>query len=178
MPYKRRRQASETSSRSQYPSRRQSLSKQSSVSRSIARSSPALPPLPPQNRLSLRGPGSSIAGSSIHREEYVRAEIVETDAEIQAREDADEMNEVVLAVDMRDRGTIGCAYYIVREEKLCLMEDIKLAGLDIVDTLKLHAQPTLILISTRSDERLEDDLAKDARGIDRGDEASRLPKEN
>lgn len=82
------------------------------------------------------------------------------------------MNEVILAVDMRERGTLGCAYYIAREEKLCLMEDIKMAGLDLIDTLKLHAQPTLVLISTRSDERLEEYLAKDARGIERGDEAS------
>lgn len=79
------------------------------------------------------------------------------------------MNEVILAVDMRERGTIGCAYYVTREEKLCLMEDIKMAGLEIVDTLKLHAQPSLIIISTRSDEKLEEHLAKDARGIDRGE---------
>lgn len=85
------------------------------------------------------------------------------------------MNEVILAVDKRERGTIGCAYYIAREEKLCLMEDIKMAGLDIIDMLKIHAQPTLILISTRSDERLEEHLAKDARGIDRGDDASKYP---
>lgn len=103
----------------------------------------------------------------------MHTEVTETDAEIQAREDSDAMNEVILAVDMRDRGTIGCAYYIAREEKLCLMEDIKMAGLDIIDNLKLHAQPTLILISTRSDESIEEHLAKDARGIDRGDEASK-----
>ncbi|KAE8444261.1 hypothetical protein EG329_000761 [Mollisiaceae sp. DMI_Dod_QoI] len=117
-------------------------------------------------------PSSSVAASSSHREENVQAEIIETEDEIQAREDSDAMNEVILAVDMRDRGTIGCAYYVAREEKLCLMEDIKMAGLDIIDTLKLHAEPTLILISTRSDEKLEDHLAKDARGIDRGDEAN------
>jgi DNA mismatch repair protein MSH5 len=54
------------------------------------------------------------------------------------------------------------------------MEDIKIAGLDVVETLKLHAQPTAILIGTRSDEKLEDHLSKEARGIDRGDEASRF----
>jgi DNA mismatch repair protein MSH5 len=81
------------------------------------------------------------------------------------------MNEVIMAVDMRS-GTIGCSYYIAREEKLCLMQDIKFGGLDIIDTLKLHAQPTRILISTRSEEKLEEHLSKEARGIDRGNEAS------
>lgn len=84
------------------------------------------------------------------------------------------MNEIIMAIDMREKGTVGCAYYIAREEKLYLMQDIKMAGLDIVDTLKRHAQPTLILISTRSDEQLETHLSKEARGIDRGDEASKL----
>lgn len=83
------------------------------------------------------------------------------------------MNETILAVDMRDKGTVGCAYYTAREEKLYLMEDIKMANLDIIDTLKIHAQPTLILISTRSEEKLEEHLSKDARGIDRGDEESK-----
>ncbi|KUJ20542.1 uncharacterized protein LY89DRAFT_578807 [Mollisia scopiformis] len=172
MAFKRRRLTSGTSSRSQSSSRPQSFSRLSSVPRSNAASSPALPPLQPQKRLSLGIRGSSVASSTLRGEEDVRAEHLETEAEIQAREDADEMNEVILAVDMRDRGTIGSAYYVTREEKLCLMEDIKMAGLDIIDTLKLHAQPTLILIRTRSDEKLEDHLAKDARGIDRGDEAN------
>jgi DNA mismatch repair protein MSH5 len=98
--------------------------------------------------------------------------VVETDADIQTREDSDAMNEVIMAVDMKERGTIGCAYYIARKEKLCLMEDIKMAGLEIVDSLKLYAQPTVVLISTRSEERLEEHLNREARGIARGDEAS------
>ena len=84
------------------------------------------------------------------------------------------MNEIILAIDMKDRGAIGCAYYIAREEKLCLMEDMKMAGLDMVELLKLHAQPTIILISTRSDETLEEHLNKEARGIDRGEGASKF----
>ena len=47
-----------------------------------------------------------------------------------------------------------------------------MAGLEIVDTLKLHANPTVVLISTRSEEGLENHLSRDARGIDRGDDAS------
>lgn len=97
---------------------------------------------------------------------------IEADDDIREREESDAMNEIIMAVDMKERGTIGCAYYVAREEKLCVMEDIKMAGLETIDTLKLHVQPTVILISTRSDERLEEHLRRDARGIDRGDEAS------
>jgi DNA mismatch repair protein MSH5 len=83
------------------------------------------------------------------------------------------MNEIIMAIDMKERGTLGCAYYIAREEKLCLMEDVKMAGLDIVDMLKMHAQPTVLLISSRADEELEDHLSKEARPIDRGDDDSK-----
>ncbi|KAM3071187.1 hypothetical protein ACMFMF_007662 [Clarireedia jacksonii] len=86
----------------------------------------------------------------------------------------DSMNEIIMAVDMKDRGSVGCAYYVAREEKLCLMTDISMGGLDIIDTLKVQAEPTTILISTRCDETLEDHLGKDAKGIDRGDEASEI----
>jgi DNA mismatch repair protein MSH5 len=96
----------------------------------------------------------------------------ETEADLQLREDSDAMNEIIMAVDMKDRGTTGCAYYIAREENLCLMEDIEMGGLGIIDTLKLHVQPTTVLISTRSDEKLEEHLSKEAHGIDRRDDAS------
>jgi DNA mismatch repair protein MSH5 len=99
---------------------------------------------------------------------------VETDAEIQEREDLDTLNEIIMAVEMKERGPVGCAYYIAREEKLYLMEDIKYAGLEIIDTLKIHIQPTIVLISTRCEETLEEHLGKEARGIDRGDDASKF----
>jgi DNA mismatch repair protein MSH5 len=104
--------------------------------------------------------------------DVVRAFEVESEEDIEHRENSDSMNEIVMAVDLRDRCTIGCAYYIAREEKLYLTEDIKMAGLEIIDMLKVHVSPTVILISTRSDESLEDHLMKDARGIDRGDDVS------
>jgi len=119
------------SSRGRSPSRPQPFARLSSVPRSIPPSSPALPQLPRQNRVSPR-PNSSHASSAYRDQDVIRAPIRESDAEIEAREDSDAMNEVIMAVEMRDRGTIGCAYYIAREEKLCLMEDIKMAGLDIL----------------------------------------------
>ncbi|TVY50120.1 MutS protein-like protein [Lachnellula occidentalis] len=189
MAYKRRRlgpvsgSGSGSGSASQTPvsSRAQTFTRLSSVPRSSvpSQSSPSLPPNPHQERLSLPQAHSRVSLLSSSRAENVpsrapkspRAAYEETEAETQQREDADSMNEVIMAIDMKG-GTIGCSYYIAREEKLCMMQDIKYGGLDTVDTLKLHAQPTRILISTRSEERLEEHLSKDARGIDRGDEAS------
>lgn len=47
--------------------------------------------------------------------------------------DADALNEVVMAVNMTERGTVGCAYYAAREEKLYFMEDVKMGGADVVE---------------------------------------------
>lgn len=51
--------------------------------------------------------------------------------------DLDSLDEVVMAVNLTDRGTVGCAYYVAREEKLYFMEDVKLGGADIVDARTL-----------------------------------------
>lgn len=54
-------------------------------------------------------------------------------------EEADHLNEVIMAIDLRDRGTVGCCYYVAMEEKLYLMEDVKHGGLEVVQACK----PTL-----------------------------------
>ena len=41
-----------------------------------------------------------------------------------------------MAVDVKVRGTVGCSYYVAREEKLYFMEDVKLGGLEVVDMCK------------------------------------------
>lgn len=41
-----------------------------------------------------------------------------------------------MAVDVRERGTVGCAYYVAAEEKLYFMEDVKLGGADVVEARK------------------------------------------
>jgi len=42
-----------------------------------------------------------------------------------------------MAVDMRERGTVGCCYYVARTEKLHLMEDVKFGSAEIVDMCEL-----------------------------------------
>lgn len=46
----------------------------------------------------------------------------------------DALSEVVMAIDVKDRMTIGCCYYVAREERLSLMEDVKLGSLEMVKT--------------------------------------------
>lgn len=79
------------------------------------------------------------------------------------------MNEVIMAIDMRDHGpqgsTLGCAFYIVLEEALYLLEDVAMAGVDLVETLLLHAQPTTVLISARAPEPLTQFLASGSQDI-------------
>ena len=51
-------------------------------------------------------------------------------------DDLDHLNEVIMAVEMRERDTVGCAYYRAQNEKLCFMEDAKMGNIDIVDQRK------------------------------------------
>lgn len=41
-----------------------------------------------------------------------------------------------MSINVRERGTVGCAYYVAREEKLYCMEDVKLGGAEIVQACK------------------------------------------
>ncbi|KAF2093029.1 hypothetical protein NA57DRAFT_81710 [Rhizodiscina lignyota] len=80
-----------------------------------------------------------------------------------------------MAVDMRGRGDVGCAYYVAREETLYFMEDVKAGGADIVDGLKTYVEPTVILVPNRVDDALIDKLDPEvgARGTTAESRASR-----
>ncbi|ETN41594.1 uncharacterized protein HMPREF1541_03530 [Cyphellophora europaea CBS 101466] len=64
-----------------------------------------------------------------------------------------------MALDVRDRGTIGCAYYIAREERLFCLEDVPNGGVEVSEKLKLDVHPTVILVSTRH-EALSETLSR------------------
>lgn len=77
------------------------------------------------------------------------------DAEIRAEEaEDDSLDHVIMAIDIRDRETVGCAYYIARQQSLICMEDAIGGGKEVLDRLKLDIQPTILLVSPRID--LED----------------------
>jgi DNA mismatch repair protein MSH5 len=43
------------------------------------------------------------------------------------------LNHVIVALDMMSKGTVGCAYYIAREERLLCLEDIPRGDFDSMD---------------------------------------------
>lgn len=73
-------------------------------------------------------------------------------AAIAEREDADSLNEVIMCVDMRDRGTVGCCYYVARTQKLFIMADVTYGGIEVVDTRSLHLVPSLVQILTNGEQ--------------------------
>ena len=49
-------------------------------------------------------------------------------------EETDEWeNEVIMALEMKERGSIGCAYYTARDEILHFFSETKMADMEIVD---------------------------------------------
>ncbi|KAI1180496.1 muts domain V-domain-containing protein [Nemania sp. FL0916] len=91
------------------------------------------------------------------------------ESDVLSEESIDVMNEVIMAIDMRDArsqgSTLGCAYYVVVEETLYLLEDVAMAGVDFVETLLLHAQPTTVLISARAPDSVAQFLARGSQDV-------------
>ncbi|KAF2019048.1 hypothetical protein BU24DRAFT_341301 [Aaosphaeria arxii CBS 175.79] len=68
----------------------------------------------------------------------------------------DQLNEVIMAINTDGVSTVGCCYYVAREERLLFMEDAKFGGIDMVDALKVYIEPTVVIVSNKmSDEMLE-----------------------
>lgn len=60
-------------------------------------------------------------------------EVGEDDANIQEREESDSLDQIIMAIDLRDKGNVGCCYYVAREEILYLIEDVTYGGLEVID---------------------------------------------
>ena len=60
--------------------------------------------------------------------------------------DMETLQEVVMAVNLTDRNSIGCAYYVARDEKLYFMEDVRLGGPDIIDACESRSSPDTLLV--------------------------------
>lgn len=81
-------------------------------------------------------------------------------------DDIDIVSEVIMAIEMKDNNTVGCAYYVTVEETLCLQEDIAMAGIEIVETLLLQAQPSTVIISHRAPPKMADYLERHAQDLE------------
>ncbi|KAH8727567.1 muts domain V-domain-containing protein [Phaeosphaeriaceae sp. PMI808] len=84
-------------------------------------------------------------------------------SEVDDFQEDDTLNEVIMAVDLTPRGTVGCCYYVARDEKLHFMEDVQLGDVEIVDILKSSIDPTVILVSTKIDDTVFDRLDPNTR---------------
>ena len=51
----------------------------------------------------------------------------------------DVFDQVIVAIDTRDSGTVGCSYYSAREEKLYLLGDMQSSGTDVIETSMIFA---------------------------------------
>ena len=70
--------------------------------------------------------------------------------ETQETEEDDALEDVVMAVDVRGRETIGCCYYVARDEKLYYMAEVKLADLQMIETCLLLPQYLTSVLSLTS----------------------------
>ena len=63
----------------------------------------------------------------------------EHDTDVDELEDVDLLNEVIMAVDMKDRGNVGCCYYVAKDEKIALLSDVQGGGLEVIDARMAYA---------------------------------------
>lgn len=89
---------------------------------------------------------------------YTRTEVVEDD-------DTDHLNEVIMAIEMKRDGRVGCAYYVAIDEAFFIENDMPMGGLEVVSTLVMRVQPTTILIPNRAPQDLVLLLEQDAEGV-------------
>ena len=101
----------------------------------------------PAKRASLRRPISeSISELKSHqRIEQDRSEVgsllplggvsaAGNDDAIEEGEDADALHEVIMCVDMREKDTVGCCYYVARDQALFVMADVANGGTEIIES--------------------------------------------
>ena len=91
--------------------------------------------------------------------------------DVSEEEEADALHEIIMALEMKDNGTVGCAYYVALDEALFLQEDIPMAGMELIETLLVHVEPTTVIVANRPPEKLRDFLEagmQDVQGNNQG----------
>ena len=64
------------------------------------------------------------------------------------------LQEVIMAIDIRDNSKMGCAFYSTETKILSISRDISMAKLDTAEQFMVHVQPTTVLASKKSGEDL------------------------
>jgi DNA mismatch repair protein MSH5 len=45
----------------------------------------------------------------------------------------DDSGEIVMAVDIKEKGTVGCCFYTAREDRVSILSDVQFGGKDFID---------------------------------------------
>lgn len=64
------------------------------------------------------------------------------------------LSESILAIDVRDRSTLGCCIFSTAHGVLKIATDISMAGEDVAEQFLSYAQPTTLLVSRRTPETI------------------------
>ncbi|PYI19356.1 DNA mismatch repair protein Msh5 [Aspergillus violaceofuscus CBS 115571] len=128
---------------------------------SVKRRRTVYEPVSPQGstnaRLAMHGFSQRIRQPSVlqpsprfpHEATQARQNLPDSDLSLQPADD--ELDQVIVAIDSRESGTVGCSYYSVREEKLYLLGDLRHSDSEVIDSLILQTSPTMLLLSPRVD---------------------------
>jgi len=68
-----------------------------------------------------------------------------------------------MALEMKDNGALGCAYYSAADSGLYLLEDVPSASIDMVESLVIHVQPSSVFVPSRATAELVEYLEKHTR---------------
>jgi DNA mismatch repair protein MSH5 len=70
----------------------------------------------------------------------------EGDDQLQDQSYGEELEQVIMAIDMKERETVGCCYYVAQEEKLYLLEDVRSGGMEIIETRRAFRSSSLLAL--------------------------------
>lgn len=69
-------------------------------------------------------------------------------------ESVEDGHDVIMAIDMRESQTLGCAYYSSTDACLYISEDSRMADMELVERLLLHGEPTTVLLCSQLPENI------------------------
>lgn len=83
--------------------------------------------------------------------------------------------DTIMAIDMRENSTLGCAIFSTNDSCLSVGQDFVLADSDLLEHLLVYAQPTVVIISTRPSERLKLIIDSNAKLASQGSSSKHSP---
>lgn len=103
--------------------------------------SDVIAPSPQRHTLHRRTESSAPSRRAFSKVPSETRSLLQNEDAISEYEQSDALNEVIMALDIRNKETVGCCYYVAKEEKLYFTADIKFGGLDAVDNSWFSIQP-------------------------------------